>query len=57
MMLGSIEPGDQIFVKDYGFFCFDEYVSKNFGKNISKIASSKYSQKIYDHANILSKCT
>ena len=36
----SIEPGDYIFVKGYGFLSF----IKNIGK------SGKYSQKLLDHA-------
>ena len=39
----AIEPGDQIFVKGYGFVSF----AKN--KNISKNLNSKYSQKLLDH--------
>ena len=36
----SVQPKDQIFVKGYGFLPF----AKNFGKNISRNLSSKYSQ-------------
>ena len=38
----SIEPGDYIFVKGYGFLSFT--------KNIGKSLSGKYSQKLLDHA-------
>ena len=42
----SVQPGDQIFVKGYGFLSFAKNVVKNIGKNISKHVSSKYSQKL-----------
>ena len=42
----SVQPRDWIFVKAYGFLSF----SKNMGRNISKSVSSKYSQKLLDHA-------
>ena len=38
----SIEPGDRIYVKGYGFLSF----TKNMGKNLS----NKYSQKLIDSA-------
>ena len=38
----SIEPRDRIYVKGCGFLCF--------AKNISKILTNKYSQKILDSA-------
>ena len=41
----SIEPRDQIFVKDYGFWYFAKYVGKSLGENISKKLSGKYHQK------------
>ena len=44
-----VQPRDQIFVKGYGFSSF----AKNIGKNTSKNLSSKYSQKLLDHANNL----
>ena len=51
----SVQPRDQIFVKGYGFFSF----ARNMGKNIIKSLSSKYSQKLLDHAkqstNLLQK--
>ena len=42
----SAQPRDRIFVKAYGFCSF----AKNIGKTINKSLSSKYSQKILDHA-------
>ena len=33
----SVQPGDQIFVKGYGFWSF----AKNMGKNISKNVSAR----------------
>ena len=36
MMLYSVQPRDQIFVKDYGFLSIGEYMGKNNGKNICK---------------------
>ena len=41
----SIEPGDRIYVKGYGFSSF----AKNIGKTATKVAksmSNKYSQKL-----------
>ena len=46
----SVQPRDQIFVKDYGSFSFAKNMGKNIGKKISKNLSSKYSQKLHDHA-------
>ena len=42
----SFQPRDGIFVKGYIFLSF----ARNIGKNISKDLSSKYSQKLLDHA-------
>ena len=42
----SVQPRDRIFVKGYEFLPFP----RNMGKNISKTLSSKYSQKLLDHA-------
>ena len=50
MMPYSVEPRDQIFVKDFGFLSFDKNMGKNIGKNTSKNLSSKYSQKLLNHA-------
>ena len=36
MMLYSVQPKDQIFVKGYGFLSIGEYMGKNNGKNICK---------------------
>ena len=46
----SIQLGDRVFVKGYGFLFFATNMSKNTGKNISKNLSAKYSQKPLDHA-------
>ena len=46
----SGEPRDLIFVKGYGLLPFAKNVGKNIGKIISKNSSSKYSQKLLDHA-------
>ena len=44
----TVQPRDPIFVKGYGFL----YFAKNIGKNISKVLSGKYSQKLLDHTKI-----
>ena len=47
----SIQPRDQIFVKDYGFFLsFAKNMSKNESRNISKILNGKSRPKRLDHA-------
>ena len=46
----SVEPRDQIFVKNHGFSSFPKNMGKNVGKNISENLSRKYSQKPLDHA-------
>ena len=46
MMRYSIQPRDQIFVKEYGFLSFAKNMGKNISKNISKNLSGKYSKKI-----------
>ena len=40
MMLYSVQPRDQIFVKGYGFLSIGEYMGKNNGKNICKNANT-----------------
>ena len=50
MMRYSVQPGDGIFVKSYGFLSFAKNVDKNIGKNISKNVSGKFRQKFLDHA-------
>ena len=45
MMHFSVQPSDQMFVKDYGFSSFAKNMGKKIGKNISKNLSGKYSQK------------
>ena len=42
----SVQRRDRIFVKGYGFLTF----ARNMDKNISKNLSSKYGQKLLDHA-------
>ena len=49
----SIQPGDWKFVKVYRFLSFGKNVSKTIGKNIGKNISSKYIQKVLDHAKLL----
>ena len=46
----SVQLGDQIFAKDYGFLSFAENMGKSFVKIISKNLSCKYSQKLLDYA-------
>ena len=46
----SVQPGDRIFVKGYGFLSFAKSVGRNIGKDISENLVSKYSQKLLDHA-------
>ena len=41
----TVQTRDRIFVKEYGLL----YFAKNIGKNISKVLSGKYSQKLLDH--------
>ena len=45
-----VQPRNRIFVKDYGFLLFAKNMGRNIGKIIYKHLSSKYSQKIIDHA-------
>ena len=45
-----VQPSDWIFVKGYGFLSFAKNMGKTFLKNTSKHLSSKYSQKLIDHA-------
>ena len=46
----SVQFRDQIFVKVYRILSFVKDTNKNIGKNITKSLSSKYSQKILNHA-------
>ena len=46
----SVQTGDWIFVKRYGFLSFAKNEGKNIGKNVSKNLSSKYSQNFFDYA-------
>ena len=57
MIRYSVQPGDRIFIKGYGFLSFPKNMGKNIGKNIRKNFSGKYSpgvlamcQKLLDHA-------
>ena len=50
MMRYSVQPGDQILVKDYGCLSFAKNMSQRIGKIVSKKLSGKYSQKILGHA-------
>ena len=45
-----VQPRDQIFLKDYKFLSFAKNMAQNIDKNVSKILSSKHSQKILDNA-------
>ena len=44
MMCYSVEPRDQIFVKDYTFLFFAKNMGKNIGKSISKNLGGKCRQ-------------
>ena len=46
----SAKPRGGIFVKSYGFLSFAKNMGRDIDKNISKILSSKYSEKLLDHA-------
>ena len=46
----SVQSRDQIFVKGYEFLSFARNMCKSIAKNKSKNVSSKYSQKLLDHA-------
>ena len=46
----SVQPRDYIFVKGYGFLYFARNVGKDVGKNIIQNLSSKYRQRLLDHA-------
>ena len=50
MMCYSVQLRDQIFVKGYGFLSFAKNMGRIIGENVSKNLSSKYGQKIFDHA-------
>ena len=50
MTPSSVQPRDRIFVKGYGFLSFTKNMGRNIDKHISKNLSSKYSQKLLDHA-------
>ena len=42
----SVQPRDRMFVKGYRLLSFAKNRGKDIGKNIKKILSSKYSQKL-----------
>ena len=46
----SIKSRDRIFLQGFGFLSFARIIGKNVGIIISKSVSSKYSQKLLDHA-------
>ena len=46
----SVQPGDRIFVKGYGFLSFAKNTGKNICKDIRKNLTSKYISKILSHA-------
>ena len=52
MIWYSVQPRDRIFIKGYGFLFFARNMAKNVDKRISKILTSKYSQK-RNHTKIL----
>ena len=49
----SVQPKDRMFVKGYGFLSFAKNMAWNICKTIEKNLSSKYSQKILNHAKNL----
>ena len=46
----SVQPRDRILIKNYGFLSFARNMGRNIGENIIKNLSSKYNQKLLDHA-------
>ena len=46
----SVQSRDRIFVKGYEFLSFAKNMGENIHKNLSKILSGKYSQKLLDHS-------
>ena len=50
MMWYSVQPRYPIFIKSYGFLPSAKNLDENIGKNLRKILSGKYSQKLLDHA-------
>ena len=46
----SVQLRNQMFVKGYKLLCFAEKIGKDIIKKICKIASSKYSQTLLNHA-------
>ena len=50
MIRCSVQPRDRTFVKGYVFLSFARNMGRTISKNISKYLSSKYSQRLLDHA-------
>ena len=46
----SVQTGDRVFLRGYGFLSFPKNMGKNIGKNTKKNLSGKYSQKLLNHA-------
>ena len=46
----SVQPGNKIFVKGYGFLSFAKNMVKNVSKNIITNLSGKYNQELLDDA-------
>ena len=49
-MFYLVQRRNWIFKKSYGFLSFAKNMGANFGKIISKSVSSKFSQKLLNHA-------
>ena len=47
----SVQPGDQIFVKGYGFLSFAKNVVKNIGKNIKLLINYESFKKLNSKIN------
>ena len=50
MIKCSVQLGDQIFVKGYGFLSFAENMSGSIGKNLSRNLAGNIVKKLIDHA-------
>ena len=50
MICYSVRPKNHIFVKGYGFLSFAKIMCKKISWNVSEGWSSKYNQKLLDHA-------
>ena len=49
----SVQPRNQIFVKEYVFLSSAKKFARTIGKNISNILSGNYYQKLLDHESNL----